>query len=125
MFAWGPCTELASSSDGTGAHLSQGYDWARDKLGINTGLTYCPRPPIQIKRGGSAESSVSLISNDNMTVGGCATTTAMEGRKQKKNHDELEVRNAGFIYPSKPSEQRLNLTNKQSSKHGLHVWEVV
>ena len=30
----------------------------------------------------------------------CWRTTTICGRKQKKNHDELEVRNAGFIYPA-------------------------
>ena len=38
------------------------------------------------------------------------------GRKQKKNHYLLETRDAGFIYiyPVNPSEERLNLANKQT-----------
>ena len=29
------------------------------------------------------------------------TATTMKGRKQKKNHDRLEMRNAGFMHPAK------------------------
>ena len=49
---------------------------------------------------------------------GIAATT-IKGRKQKKNHDKLEVRNAGFIYPINPSEERLNPEIKQSSNQAI------
>ena len=47
------------------------------------------------------------------------TATIMKGRKQKKKHDELEVRNEGFIYPAKNHLNKGSIwqTSKQANMH--------